>query len=44
MGRNEGKGSKGRLLAGWWKGIFGLIVVLSLLMRIMSAQGLTTTP
>ena len=35
-GRNNG--SKGRLLAGWWKGTFGLIAVLGLLMGMMAAQ------
>jgi WD40 repeat protein len=38
VGRNKVKGSKGRLLAGWWKGTFGLIAVLGLLMGIMVAQ------
>ena len=38
MGRNERKGSKGRLLTGWWKGTFGLIVLLGLLIGMMAAQ------
>jgi len=38
MGRSNGKRSKGRLLAGWWKRTFGLIAVLGLLMGMMAAQ------
>ena len=38
MGSNKGKGGKGRLLAGWWKGTFRLITVLGLLIGTMAAQ------
>lgn len=38
MGRSKRSESKGRLLTGWWKGTFGLIALLGLLMGVMVAQ------
>jgi WD40 repeat protein len=38
QGTGRNNGSKGRLLAGWWKGSFGLIALLGLLMGMMMAQ------
>ena len=38
QGTGRNNGSKGRLLAGWWKGILGLMAVLGLLIGIMRAQ------
>jgi hypothetical protein len=37
-GRDKVKGSKGRLLVGWWKRTFGLIAVLGLLVGTIAAQ------
>mgnify|MGYP000293353285 CR=1 FL=1 len=38
QGTGRNNGSKGRLLVGWWKWIFGLIALLGLVMGVMLAQ------